>query len=732
MSTTAKFKRTLVTSALPYANGFIHLGHLAGAYLPADIYTRFLRSCGEEVIHVSGSDEHGVAIAITAEVEKTTPQDIVDKYHPENEQAFRRIGIDFDIYGRTTWPEHHETSKEFFTALYNEGYLTEREEEQFFDQEAGIFLPDRFVEGVCPNCGHDGARGDQCDNCSSTYNQIELKNPVSKLSGKPPELKTTRHLYFDLGRFQSRLGAYVESHSDDWRDNVLQQSRSWLKMGLGERAITRDLNWGIDVPLDGFEGKKLYVWFDAPFGYITNTRVLAARQGDPDGWKRWWCDPDTRYVAFIGKDNIVFHTIMFPATLMGYNDAGLQNTYIIPDNVPACEFLTLEGKKFSKSRNWGIDLRDYVERFPPDFLRYTLAANLPENKDTDFTWREFQARVNNELADILGNFVNRTMQFAHRYFDGATPRLIDDESKEESVRALIMEDLRRLCTESGDDETIVAELTPKYLKYFTREDLAMLLELYRAPGRIGDLYRRFRFRDAVLETMNTARSANKYFNDARPWKTRTEQPSRCATAINLCLQTVRSLSVLFEPVIPFASTAMLRMLGVEASKGGWAASSELRIPSGHPLGTPMLLFDKIDDGAVEREVAKLGAPALDDAANEPIQIDLKPEVTIDDVLKLDLRIATVLEAERVKKSEKLVKLRIRMGNLERRIVAGIGKAYQPENLAGAKIVVVANLKPARLMGEESQGMLLAANYPDGDLLLVTTMNADARDGGEVR
>ncbi len=721
-----------MTSALPYANGYIHLGHLAGAYLPADMYTRFLRACGEEVIHVSGSDEHGVAIVISAEQEKTTPQAIVDKYHPANEEAFRRIGIDFDIYGRTTWPEHHETSKEFFKTLHNQGYLTVKEEEQFFDPDAGIFLPDRFVEGICPNCGYEGARGDQCDNCSTTYNQTALKDPISKLSGKTPILKTTSHFYFDLGRFQSRLESYVEAHSRDWRDNVLQQSRSWLKMGLGERAITRDLNWGIDVPLEGFNGKKLYVWFDAPFGYITNTRVLTARQGNPDGWKRWWCDPESRYVAFIGKDNIVFHTIMFPATLMGYNDAGNADTYVIPDNVPACEFLNLEGQKFSKSKNWGIDLRDYVELFPPDLLRYTLAANLPENKDADFTWKEFQARVNNELADILGNFVNRTMQFASRYFDGVAPFLIPDEGKEESLRALVAADLQRLCQEEGGNDEILAELTPKYLKYFTREDLTILVELFRAPRRIGDLYRRFRFRDAVLETMNVARSANKYFNDAQPWKTRTEAPDRCATTICLCLQTVRTLAVLFQPITPFTSEAIHRMLAIEQSDAGWESASDLLIPAGHHLGEASILFTKIDDETVAREVAKLGAVPAGAGDATPIEVDIKPEITIDDVMKLDLRVATILEAERVKKSEKLVRLRIRVGNLERQIVAGIGKVYQPDDLVGARIVVVANLKPAKLMGVESQGMLLAANYPDGDLLLITTMSSTARDGGEVR
>jgi len=726
------FTRTLITSALPYANGYVHLGHVAGAYLPADIYTRFLRSCGQEVIHVSGSDEHGVAIVISAEAEKTTPQAIVDKYHPANEQAFRALGIDFDVFGRTTWKEHHETSQEFFRTLYDQGYLTPREEEQFFDPEAGIFLPDRFVEGTCPNCGFESARGDQCDNCSATYNQTELRSPISKLSGKPPVLRTTRHLYVDLGRFQSRLETYVESHAHDWRDNVLQQSRSWLKMGLGQRAITRDLNWGIDVPLDGFEGKKLYVWFDAPFGYITNTKVLCARMGNADDWRRWWCDAQTRYVAFIGKDNIVFHTIMFPATLMGYNDAGKSDQYILPDNVPACEFLNLEGEKFSKSRNWGIDLREYLERFPPDLLRYTLAANLPENKDADFTWREFQARVNNELADILGNFVNRTMQFAVRYFDGRVPALVVEAVKEQSVRDLLLADLARLSSEGVAHDSVMAELTPKYLNYFTADDLAMMLELSRAPHRIAGLYAKFRFRDAVLETMNVARAANKYFNDAQPWKTRNDNPGRCATTIHLCLQTVRSLTILFEPIIPFTARTMAQMLGADGAPEGWWTAGDLSLGTGTPLGEPVILFNKIDDETVAAEIARLGTDGRVTGREEELHVDLKPEVTIDDVMKLDLRVATVLGAERVKKSEKLLKLRIRIGSLERQIVAGVGKVYDPDTLIGTRIVVVANLKPARLMGEESMGMLLAANSPDGVPTLITTMDDQVRDGFVVR
>lgn len=733
----SSFARTLVTSALPYANGYIHLGHMAGAYLPADIYTRWLRMTGREVIHVSGSDEHGVAIMIAADREGTTPQAVADKYHAANESAFRSFGIDFDVFGRTTWPEHHETAREFFRALYDRGYLAEKTEAQFYDETAQMFLPDRFVEGTCPVCGFEGARGDQCDNCSSTYNQIELKNPLSKITGKPPVLRETRHLYFRFGAFQERLEEYINVHAPEWRDHVVGQSRSWLREGLGDRAITRDLAWGIDVPVDGYEGKKLYVWFDAPFGYITNTKALARERGDD--WRKWWQQNDSRYVAFIGKDNIWFHTLMFPAMLMGWNDGGGEQ-YILPDNVPACNFLNLEGKQFSKSRNWGIDLRDYLASFPPDPLRYTIAANLPENKDTDFTWREFQARTNNELADILGNFVNRTVQFAGRAFDGTVPPIAEDETE---MRDALYEALRWI-DERDLDETGAQELLETTLgDRLDANDRVLLAAIACAPRIIGGLYESFRFREAALETMNVARAANKYFNDAEPWKTRKSDPARCARSINLALQTVRALAVLFEPIIPFTTAAMRKMLGLEESEPlGWNAAASLPLVSGHRLGEPAILVEKIEDEVVEREVAKLGAPLGEEAGTAaaelpPVAFVPKPEVTIDDVLKLDLRVATVLAAERVKKSNKLLKLQVRIGDTERQIVAGIGKGYEPEALVGRKIVVVANLKPATLMGQESQGMLLAANDPSPDTtqppVLVTLMDeVVGRDGFDVR
>ncbi|MBC8146136.1 MAG: methionine--tRNA ligase [bacterium] len=727
--------RTLVTSALPYANGYIHIGHVAGAYLPADMYTRFLRACGEEVIHVSGSDEHGVAIEISADQEGVSPRDIIDKYHQANEQAFRELGIDFDVFGRTSWPEHHQTAKEFFLALHERGYLVEKEEEQFYDAEAGKFLPDRFVEGTCPNCGTEGARGDQCDTCSATYNQTELINPISVLSGKTPELRRTRHLYLRLGAFQERLESYIASHEREWRDHVVQQAKSWLKAGLGDRSITRDLSWGIDVPLPGYEGKKLYVWFDAPIGYITNTKILAREKGDPDGWKRWWCDSSSRYVAFIGKDNIVFHTLIFPAMLMGRSEDSAE-TFILPDNVPANEFLNLEGRKLSKSRRWSIDLADYLASYPPDPLRYTIAAGMPENKDTDFSWREYQARTNNELADILGNFVNRTMQFATRYFDGVVPPLVAVGAKENEMRALLSEDLRRASSidDKSNDEKVLDDLTPKYLNYLTRTDLVALLAIARAPVRIGELYRSFHFREAVLETMNLARAANKYFNDSEPWKTRTQNPARAAASINICLQMVRSLAIVFEPIVPHVANGMWKMLGRErVGSDGWASAADIKLESGGKLGEPGILVQKVEDETVEREVAKLMSMDTPDvAAREPVTVELKEEISIDDVMRLDLRVATIIAAERVKKSSKLLKLQIRIGNLERQIVAGIGKAYEPDAIVGRKIVVVANLKPATLMGQESQGMLLAANPPEGAPTLVGFIDGDIDDGWIVR
>lgn len=736
---TTNFRRTLVTSALPYANGPVHLGHLAGVYLPADIYTRWLRAIGHDAIHISGSDENGVPITISAEAEGVDPQQIADKYHAANEAALRGVGVDFDLYGRTSDPEHHRIAREFFLLLYEAGHFVERESQQFFDPEADRFLPDRYVEGICPNCGYEGARGDQCDNCGKTYDQTELGEPKSKITGATPELRTTKHAFLKLGDFQKRLEEYVESHAEDWRDHVLQQARSWLKEGLTDRAMTRDLSWGIDVPLDGYEGKKLYVWFDAPFGYITNTRRFCAESGDPEGWRRWWLDRSTRYVPFLGKDNIVFHTLIFPATLIGHNEEMVRrhgddaDTYVLPDVVAANEFLNLEGEKFSKSKNWGVDVAEYLERHPVDPLRYTLTALMPETRDTDFTWKELQARTNNELADILGNFVNRTTTFARNYFENRVPALVEGDEQDEVARELSTSLLHYAETDAPRDVVIETLRSSEPLR-LGEHDYTLLAELAEAPGRIAANYDRFRFRDALLETMNLARAANKYFNDMEPWKTRKEDPVRTATTINLCLQTVRALGVLIEPVLPNTARQIASIVETRtpAPERAWYGAAELRVPVGSEIGDPGILFEKIPDEVVDEEVARLGSGG-DEADDGVAELTLKPEITIDDVMKLDLRTARIVEAEKIRKSKKLLKLRVRIGPEERTIVAGIALGYEPEALVGTTIVVVANLKPATLMGVESQGMLLAANDPEGSSPpILVTFDGAIPHGYEVR
>lgn len=711
------YKRTLITSALPYANGYIHLGHLAGAYLSADIYTRFLRLKNHDVIHISGSDEHGAPITISADKENVSPKVIIDRYHTANEAALRGCGIDFDIFGRTSWELHKQTAQDFFLDFYHKGYFIEKEELQFFDTTANKFLPDRYVEGTCPNCGNEGARGDQCDNCSATYNQTELKNPVSKISGKTPELRKTSHYYLQLNKFQERLEKYVESHKDDWRKHVLQQARSWLKQGLGERAMTRDLDWGIDVPLPKSEGKKLYVWFDAPFGYISNTKQLFINKGKPDDWKLWWQNPESRYLAFIGKDNIVFHTLIFPATLMasneGNNEGDNAEQYVLPDNVPANEFLNLEGQKFSKSKNWGVDLQDYLAEYPPDPLRYTLTANMPENRDTDFSWAEFQARNNNELADILGNFINRTLQFINKNFEGLVPQLVFNE-KEQELISLINQDLTFANKNNISKAELLEQLTPKYLKYFSQNDISTLISLAYAPSEIERFYDEFKFKDALAETMNLARVANKYFNDSEPWKTIKTDKNKSGVSLNICVQFIKALGILLSPVIPFSSKKILDMLDISLVNGvnTWDSAGLISVNSGTKLNELQILFPKIEDETIAKEVAKLGHKA-EPTGETKLDIELKPEITLEDFSKIDFRVATILEAERIKKSDKLIKLQIEIGNTKKQILAGIGKSYSPEELVGKKIVVVANLKPAKLMGELSEGMLLAANSPDG-------------------
>lgn len=674
-------KKILVTGALPYANGPIHLGHLAGAYLPADIYVRYLRLKKREVVFICGSDEHGVPITLTADREGISPQAVVDRYHSMNKAAFERFGVSFDNYSRTSLPLHHTTAQEFFLDLHKRGILKEKQEKQFYDEKAGMFLPDRYVEGTCPVCGNTEARGDQCERCGSYLNPAELINPKSKITGQTPVVRETSHMFFPLGKYQQKLEAYVKERNerDGWKENVLNYCRSWFKNGLQDRAVTRDLDWGVKIPLPGYENKVLYVWFDAVLGYISSTKEWSQHIGMPNEWKKFWFDDKTKYVAFIGKDNVVFHCIVFPAMLMAWNDAHTDK-YVLPENVPANEFLNFEGQKFSKSRGVGIDVQDFLAKYPVDPLRYYLAVSLPEYRDSDFYWRDFQAKTNNELADILGNFVNRTLAFAERTFGGVVP---------------------------GRGE-------------LDKHDRQILEVLENAPRNAGSHYEHYRFRDGVLETMNLARAANKYFNDSEPWKTAKSDKERCATSINISIQLARSLAILLSPVVPFSSEKVWKMLNLDGIVYGeeWDRASELRIPNGHRLGKPEILFTKIEDNVIEDELKSIGGSSLALPVLLPKQPEPKPTITIDEFKKVDLRVAKVVQCENVPKSEKLLKLQVEVGPEKRQIVAGIAQHYSTEDLVGKSIVVVFNLQPAKLMGQESQGMLLAASDSNGKLVFV--------------
>ena len=680
-------QKILVTAALPYANGPIHLGHLAGAYLPADIYVRYQRLKGRDVIYICGSDEHGVPITITAEKEGITPQQVVDKYHYMNKESFEKFGMSFDNYSRTSLPLHHQTAQEFFLELYKKGILKEKTTKQLYCENDKMFLADRYVEGICPVCGSPGARGDQCEKCGSWLEQTDLIEPKCKICGSTPIIKDTSHWYLPLGDFQKRLEEWISTKTH-WKENVKQYVQSWFREGLQDRAVTRDLHWGVKVPIEGVQGKVIYVWFDALLGYISSTKEWAQKIGQPEKWREYWQNPETRLIHFIGKDNIVFHCIVFPAMLMAWND-GRDDKFILPDNVPANEFLNLEGKKLSTSRNYAVWLNEYLEKFEPDPLRYALASILPETKDTDFSWREFQARNNNELADILGNFVNRTLTFAKKYFENKVPEIFE--------------------LENIDNE--------------------MISKLKEYADKIAENYENFKIRDGVFETMNLARHANKYFNDTEPWRTIKENPKRASTTINICLQTVRALAILFEPVLPFSARKIWKMLNLndDIVKSGWDSAYQLSLKPGHQLGEPEILFRKIEDSEIEEEIKKLKI-ASGEITEE--KIEFKPQITIEEFQKIDLRVADVVECERVKNSEKLLKLKVKIGNEERQIVAGIGKHYSPEELVGKKVIVVANLKPAKLMGIESQGMLLAA-VKDEKLTLITTLG-EIESGSQVR
>jgi len=696
----AEPKRILVTSALPYANGPIHIGHLAGAYIPADLYCRYQRLKGRDLVYVCGSDEYGVAIVMQALKEGTTPREIVDRYHPMIRDSFAALGMSFDHYGRTSSPVHEETSQDFFRRLASKDVFTLKTDQQLYDPKAGVFLADRFVRGTCPVCGYEDAYGDQCERCGSSLSPMELIEPRSALTDATPELRETTHWYIPLGDWQPELEAYIAGHPE-WKPNVLGQIKAWFTDGLRDRAITRDVPWGVPVPQDvadaagvDAEGKVIYVWFDAPIGYVSATREWAAQQGDPELWRRYWQNDESMLIHFIGKDNIVFHTLMFPAMLMAYGD------YVVPENVPANEFLNIEGKKLSTSRGWAVWLHEFLEAFPPDLLRYALAATLPETKDADFSWSDFQMRVNSELADVLGNFVHRALTFATRYFEGRVPPLRNPSDLDREV----------------------------------------LGKLAGFPERIGQSYEQFRIREAVFETMALARLGNKYFNDAEPWRTRTTDPEACGNTIHVSLQLCASLSVLMEPVLPFSAAALRAMLnleGVRASTPGSPTDAALGWDeAGRPLlqgkiNEPGILFMKIEDEAIAAQAARLHAAegeAPEATAGAPYA-PKKDLIVYDDFARLDLRMGTVTTAERVPKSDKLIRTEVDLGFEQRQILAGVAEQMDPEDLVGRRVVVVANLKPRTLFGLESQGMLLMAEDREGRLTIVA---ADGEDGSVVR
>ena len=666
-----EFKRYLITSALPYANGPVHIGHLAGVYIPSDIYTRYLRLRGRDVISVCGSDEHGVPITIKARKEGVSPQVIVDRYHTLIKESFRRLGISFDIYSRTSSPTHYKTASEFFRKLYDEGKFIERTSMQYYDEEAQTFLADRYIVGTCPRCGNERAYGDQCEQCGSTLSPDELINPHSAVSGSIPVKRETKHWYLPLDKYEDFLRKWILEGHKEWKSNVYGQCKSWLDLGLQPRAVSRDLDWGIPVPVEGAEGKVLYVWFDAPIGYISATKDLT-----PD-WEKYWKSEDTRLVHFIGKDNIVFHCIVFPSMLKAHGG------YILPDNVPANEFLNLEGDKISTSRNWAVWLHEYLDDFPgkEDVLRYVLCANAPETKDNDFTWRDFQARNNNELVAILGNFVNRALVLTKKYYGGRVPA----------------------CGEMNDyDRATVAELQG------IRSELESSIE-------------NFRFREALRNAMNVARIGNKYLADTEPWKVVKTDPERVNTILNIALQITANVAVAIEPFMPFSSEKILKMLAID--RPSWDALGSMSvIPAGHEIGEPELLFEKIEDEAIERQLAKLEASKAANAAAEAAQhvAEQKAEVSFDDFDKMDIRISTIIAAEKVAKTKKLLKLTVDTGIDRRTIVSGIAEYFKPEELVGRQVPVLVNLAPRELKGIRSEGMILMAEDALRGLVMMQT------------
>ncbi len=675
-----KFKRTTVTSALPYANGPVHIGHLAGVYVPSDIYVRYLRLKKEDVLFIGGSDEHGVPITIRARKEGITPQDVVDRYHTLIKDSFKEFGISFDVYGRTSSATHHELASGFFRTLYDKGEFIEKTSEQYYDEEAQTFLADRYITGECPHCHAEGAYGDQCEKCGTALSPTELVNPRSTISGSKPVMRQTTHWYLPLDKHEEWLRKWILEDHKEWRHNVYGQCKSWLDMGLQPRAVSRDLDWGIPVPVEGAEGKVLYVWFDAPIGYISNTKELL-----PDSWEKWWKDPETRLLHFIGKDNIVFHCIVFPAMLKA------EGSYILPDNVPSNEFLNLEGDKISTSRNWAVWLHEYLVDFPgkQDVLRYVLTANAPETKDNDFTWKDFQARNNNELVAVYGNFVNRALQLTQKYYDGVVPQ-------------------------------------PDELTDYDRETLA---EFADVKARVEQLLDGFKFRDAQKEAMNLARIGNKYIADSEPWKVVKTDPDRVRTIIYISLQLTANLAIAFEPFLPFSSEKLRTMLAMESFEWEQLGRTDLLTP-GHKLGTPELLFEKIEDATIEAQVQRL----LDTKkANEEATYranPIKADIAFEDFEKLDIRVGTVLECTKVPKADKLLCFKIADGLEDRTIVSGIAKHYKPEELVGKQVCFIANLPPRKLKGIESQGMILSAMDADGSLSVITPLR-EVKPGSEV-
>jgi len=691
-------QRYTITAALPYTNGPVHIGHLAGVYVPADIYARYLRNTGNDVIYICGSDEHGVPITIKAKKEGVSPQDIVNKYHAIIKKSFQDFGISFDNYSRTSAEIHHKTASEFFKKLYNEGKFIEESNEQLYDEEANQFLADRFVVGTCPKCGNEESYGDQCESCGTSHNATDLINPKSAITGNVPTMKVTKHWYLPLDKYEKWLQEWiVEGHKNDWKTNVLGQVKSWLDDGLKPRAVTRDLDWGIPVPVENAEGKVLYVWFDAPIGYISSTKEWAEREGKD--WEPYWKDENTKLIHFIGKDNIVFHCIIFPAMLKA------EGSYILPENVPANEFLNLEGNKISTSKNWAVWLHEYLIDFPnkQDVLRYALTANAPETKDNDFTWKDFQARNNNELVAIFGNFINRVVVLTNNYYDGIVP-----EPNEFS---------------DVDNET--------------------LEKMQKFPSIVGSSIDRYRFREASQELMNLARLGNKYLADEEPWKVIKEDPERVKTVLYVALQIAAGLSVVCEPFLPFTAAKLKEILrltqndntnvtssGVEMSWNAIEKTTELIAPN-HKIGKGELLFAKVEDEEIQTQLDKLEATKQANEAENKVVEPQKETIEFDDFTKLDIRVGTIMEAVKVPKTKKLLQLKVDVGLDIRTIVSGIAESFKPEEIIGQKVTVLVNLAPRVLKGIESQGMILMTDTPDGKLAFIEPENDSVANGEQV-